>query len=70
MCKGVLEEGAHALMVQAVKDLVVVGRQDDGGRLDLVRQAHNRLRAPREMALSHCANRDYMLLLDTNQSWW
>ena len=44
MCQEVLEEGAHALVVQALEHLVVVGRQDNGGRLDFVRQAHNRLR--------------------------
>ena len=52
-----LEEGAHALVVQAVKHLVVVGRQDDGGRLDLVRQAHDRLRASARAALTSSAPR-------------
>ena len=54
-----IKEGAHALVVQAVEHLVVVGREDDGGRLDLVRQAHNRLWAPVGMALTHHANSTY-----------
>ena len=39
--------GAHALVVQAVQELVRVGRQHDRARLELVRQAHEGLRGTR-----------------------